>query len=140
METLKASVRMAVRFSEVDSMGIVWHGNYVKYFEDARNAFGEKYGFGYLDMFANDFFAPIVTIDVRYHKPLAYGDEFEAEAEYVPCLGAKMRFVYSITRVSDGALMASGSSTQVFLDMERNMMIHAPEFYAQWRKQMGVEL
>ena len=41
MEELKAYAELKVRFNEVDSMAIVWHGNYVKYFEDARIAFGE---------------------------------------------------------------------------------------------------
>ena len=35
-----------IRFSEVDSMGVVWHGNYAKYFEDAREEFGRKYDLG----------------------------------------------------------------------------------------------
>lgn len=45
---LKAIKNITPRFSEVDSMNIVWHGSYPLYFEDAREAFGEKYGLGYL--------------------------------------------------------------------------------------------
>ena len=42
---------LRVRFSEVDSMRVVWHGEYVRYFEDGREAFGEQYpGLGYLDI------------------------------------------------------------------------------------------
>ena len=43
MKNLFASKEIEVRFSEVDSMGIVWHGSYAKYFEDAREEFGKKY-------------------------------------------------------------------------------------------------
>ena len=49
-----------VRFGEVDSMGIVWHGNYVKYMEDGRESFGEKYGITYLDFFKNRVMSPVV--------------------------------------------------------------------------------
>ena len=35
---------IAIRFSEVDAMNVVWHGNYLKFFEDGREALGEKYG------------------------------------------------------------------------------------------------
>lgn len=140
METLKASLRMAVRFSEVDSMGIVWHGNYVKYLEDAREAFGNKYGIGYLSMVENGYFAPIVSMELKYHNPLVYGDEFIAEAEYVPCVSAKMKFTYRITRVSDGLLVLSGSSVQAFLDLDRNLMLHSPEAYAKWKKEYGMNL
>ena len=47
MEELRASKEFAVRFSEVDSMNVVWHGSYPLYFEDAREAFGKKYGLEY---------------------------------------------------------------------------------------------
>ena len=49
---LESESTFKVRFSEVDSMKIVWHGNYVHYFEDGREAFGKKYeGLSYLDMY-----------------------------------------------------------------------------------------
>ena len=46
--SLQASKEIEVRFSEVDSMNVVWHGSYALYFEDAREAFGAKYGLEYL--------------------------------------------------------------------------------------------
>ena len=48
--TLTASVIIRVRFNETDPLGIVWHGNYIKYFEEGREAFGRKYGLSYLDV------------------------------------------------------------------------------------------
>ena len=62
---LKASKELEVRFSEVDSMGVVWHGSYAVYFEDAREAFGAKYGLGYMTFFFYFFLASLV--DVNYH-------------------------------------------------------------------------
>ncbi len=47
MKELKATVPLKIRFSEVDSMNIVWHGSYMMYFEDAREAFGREYGIAY---------------------------------------------------------------------------------------------
>ena len=46
MRELKTSKEFEIRFSEVDSMNIVWHGAYPLYFEDAREAFGKKYDLG----------------------------------------------------------------------------------------------
>ena len=45
---LSETVRVQVRFSEVDSIKMVWHGNYITYMEDAREAFGRKYGLEYM--------------------------------------------------------------------------------------------
>ena len=47
---LSESLIITVRFSETDPLGIVWHGNYIKYFEDGREAFGRKYGISYLNV------------------------------------------------------------------------------------------
>ena len=66
----KTSLR--VRFSEVDSMQIVWHGEYVRYFEDGREAFGREFaGLGYMDIYASGYTAPIVELHLQYRKPLA---------------------------------------------------------------------
>ena len=55
--------RVKVRFSEVDSMHIVWHGRYVSYFEDGRESFGLEFpGLGYMDIYENGFTAPIVEL------------------------------------------------------------------------------
>jgi acyl-CoA thioester hydrolase len=60
---LVTTTQTTVRFSEVDSMQVVWHGEYVKYFEDGREAFGREYpGLGYLDFYANGYTAPIVDV------------------------------------------------------------------------------
>lgn len=48
MTELTELLEFDIRFSEVDSMNVVWHGSYPLYFEDAREAFGRKYGLGYL--------------------------------------------------------------------------------------------
>ena len=51
--TLSYVAEIPVRFSEVDSLQIVWHGHYIEYMEEAREAFGKKYGLSYLDWKAN---------------------------------------------------------------------------------------
>ena len=51
MIELKASKEVEIRFSEVDSMNVVWHGSYPLYFEDAREAFGKKFGLAYIVLF-----------------------------------------------------------------------------------------
>src|SRR5678816_1516050 len=107
-----------VRFNEADPLGIVWHGHYVRYFEDAREAFGKKYSCGYLDFYKQGFVVPIVKIDCDYKKSLRYGDTVIVEATYHPSLAAKINFTYKLFHGTTGELVAKGSSTQVFLDVE----------------------
>ena len=82
MKELKATVPLKIRFSEVDSMNIVWHGSYVMYFEDAREAFGGKYGIAYLDIFGNGYYAPLVDLSFKYKSPITYDMKPEITITY----------------------------------------------------------
>jgi len=139
-KTIKASVEVEVRFSEVDSLAIVWHGHYLKYFEDAREAFGRKFGFGYLDIFNNGFVTPLVNISCDYRKPLVYGDKAIVEIVFVNTPAAKIIFEYKVFNAATKELVATGSSTQVFLTRE-NSELHmtVPGFFAAWKKKVGFE-
>ena len=72
--SLYESIQLRVRFSETDPLGIVWHGNYIKYFEDAREAFGRKYGISYLDVERHGFATPIVKSVCEHKKWYATGN------------------------------------------------------------------
>ena len=88
----KTSLR--VRFSEVDSMQIVWHGEYVRYFEDGREAFGREFaGLGYMDIYASGYTAPIVELHLQYRKPLKVNDTAVVETRYIATEAAGHRVV-----------------------------------------------
>ena len=65
MPAISETVRVKVRFSEVDPIRMVWHGNYIKYLEDAREAFGHRYGISYLQISGHGYYAPIYDLQVR---------------------------------------------------------------------------
>lgn len=123
-----------VRFSEVDSMNIVWHGNYIKFFEDGREAFGKRYGIGYLDIYRAGYTAPVVELHCNYMKSITYGETAVVETKYIFLPAAKIRFEYDIYRESDNALVATGYSLQVFLNNEGELEWNKPEFYIEWQR------
>ncbi len=137
--TLTDRKEITVRFSEVDSMRIVWHGNYLKYFEDGRESFGLKYSLGYLEVYKHHVMIPIVKINCDYKRPLVYGDVFIVETTFISTEAAKIVFEYTITRKHDGEVLASGSSTQVFLTPEGELLLTSPEFFTGWKRKWGVE-
>ncbi len=134
MEELFAEKEIEVRFSEVDSMGIVWHGSYVKYFEDAREEFGKEYNLGYLRIFGEGFYAPLVKLDFNYKKPLVYGDKMIVKVIYKKTDAAKICFNYKIFSTKDKSLIATGESIQVFLDKNYQLVWNNPDFYEEWKK------
>ncbi len=68
-------------------MRVVWHGEYVRYFEDGREAFGEQYpGLGYLDIYNSGYTTPIVEMHVEYKLPLRIAERAVVETRYLPLL------------------------------------------------------
>jgi acyl-CoA thioester hydrolase len=114
-------------------MKIVWHGNYIKYFEDGRESFGAKFQLGYLDVYKHNVMIPIVKVQCDFKKPLTYGDTAIVETRFVTSEAAKILFEYTIYRKSDNEVMATGSSMQVFLTPEGELLLTAPEFFISWK-------
>lgn len=132
-QKLSASKQIEIRFSEVDSMSIVWHGSYMLYFEDAREAFGKKYGLGYMTIFNNGFYAPLVEISFKYKRPLVYESDPEIVITYIPTPAAKIVFEYQIQDRITKEVYATGKSVQVFLDKNYELVWDNPQFYQDWK-------
>ena len=137
--TLIAEAQVRIRFNEVDAVGIVWHGSYVSYFEDAREAFGRAYGLDYLTIFGQGFYAPLVDLQFSFKSPLQYGDTAIVEITYLPSDAAKICFSYRILSADRQRVVATGSSVQVFMDKNYRLELYTPEFYLQWQKQQGLK-
>ncbi len=130
---LFAKKEIEVRFSEVDSMAIVWHGSYVKYFEDGREAFGKKYGLGYMDVYANNYMTPLVKMNLDYKNALTYGDSAIIKTTFIDSPAAKIIFQYEIRRKSDNLLIAEGDTTQVFMNLDKELELSSPQFFIDWK-------
>ncbi len=139
MKELRASKPLTIRFSEVDSMNVVWHGSYALYFEDAREYFGEQYGLSYNTYIENGYFAPIVELTFHYKKAIRYGMKPRIDIIYKPTVAAKIEFDYEIVDSEDGSLLATGHSLQVFMNMDYELVWANPDFYLEWKKKWGVD-
>jgi acyl-CoA thioester hydrolase len=113
---LTAELEFDVEFYDVDSMQIVWHGNYIKYFEKARCALLDKIGYGYKQMGDSGFAFPVTGISVKYISSFKFGDRVRAHAaldEYENCLKIK----YELFKARTGELCTRGTSTQMAYDI-----------------------
>ena len=136
---LSESTEVTVRFNEADPLGIVWHGNYIRYFEDGREAFGGKYGLRYLDILEQGYTVPVVNVECSYKRPLRYGDTVLIETRYVPTAAAKIRFEYTLYNAATREVVCTGASVQVFLDREQSVLqLTVPPFFGEWKKTWGL--
>ena len=133
-KTLRASKEFDIRFSEVDSMNIVWHGSYPLYFEDAREEFGRQYKLEYLRMADFGYYAPLVDLQFHYHKALKYGMRPRIDIIYRVTEAAKIVFDYEIYDTATGDLMATGRSVQVFMNKDYELVWTNPDFYQEWKR------
>ena len=137
--TLQHKLEMPVRFNEADPLGIVWHGHYVRYFEDGREGFGKQFGLSYMDFYKCGLVVPIVSIQCNFKKPLRYGDTMMICTTFIPTLAAKIQFRYEIYESSEGQLVASGSSTQVLVDRNSfELHLTNPPFFDDWKSKWKV--
>jgi acyl-CoA thioester hydrolase len=137
--TPAASVAGRVAFHDVDAMRIVWHGNYLKYFEIARDRLFAQHG---IDMYsAGDANGPQVVYPVirtatRHSHPLRYGDEFVCTAILAEAR-TKLIIDYQLELKEGGALCATGRTEQVALRLpELELQLELP---ASLRRAFGRE-
>ncbi|MDR1864622.1 MAG: acyl-CoA thioesterase [Bacteroidales bacterium] len=137
-ETLTASAEVEVHFYDIDAVRIMWHGNYVKYLENGREAFGKKFGLEYMDIYRNGYIVPVADLHVRYLKPAALGDRLTVETRYVPCNSAKLMFDYTIYQQNDRSVVAEASTIQLFMTEDGIFEVSVPGFYRQWKKKWNI--
>jgi len=136
---LTHETEVIIRFNEADPLGIVWHGHYIRYFEDGRESFGRKYGVSYLDFYQQGLAVPIVSVDCQYKRPLRYGDIVIVETTYVPLEAAKLQFEYKMFESKSRDLVAVGSSLQVFVDAKTfDLQLTIPPYFAAWKKKWDI--
>ncbi len=119
-------------------MGIAWHGSYVKYLEDGREAFGRHFpGIGYADMQRAGIYAPVYDLHLRFLSSLKMNDVAEIHTHYEYHPGARLDFSYKIFNQRTGALCIEAHTTQLFTDEEGQMVVDIPDYYREWQEKFA---
>jgi acyl-CoA thioester hydrolase len=136
---LTTTIEHRIRFNEVDALGIVWHGHYIRFFEDGREAFGHEHQLTYLNIYRLGYVAPVVKLTCDYKKSLEYDDVAVIETKFVNHPAAKIIFDYRITLKKTGELIATGNSVQVFIDnVKKELQLIPPPFLTDWKQRLNL--
>lgn len=133
---IKDVVEIDVPFFDVDSMQIVWHGHYVKYFEIARCHLLEQINYNYNQMRESGYVWPIIDLHIRYAKPAVFGQKILVHAEIVEWQ-FRLKMNYRIVDKLSGQRLTRGHSCQVAVDMASNEMCYESPGII-WQK-LGIE-
>jgi acyl-CoA thioester hydrolase len=104
-------------FYDVDPMGIVWHGNYVRYLEVARSALLTRLGYDYEQMAASGYGWPIVDLRLKYRKPAMLKQPVKVRAEIVEYEN-RLKIDYLLSDVATGTRLTTGYTIQVAVDLK----------------------
>ena len=116
--------QLKVRFHEVDSYHVVWHGHYVSRFEVGRNEFAVHFGLDPEQLKAIGLMAPVVDLVCKFKLPARYGEEIVIQTTMQRCETAKLIFHYTLMR--DKEVLAEGSTTHILTDLKGTMLYQIP--------------
>ena len=105
MKTNKTSIR--VRYGETDQMGVVYHANYVNFFEIGRTEWLRSLGYTYKSLEASGIFLPVIGIEIDYKKPAKYDDILTLESSLIEKPNIKIQFSHKIFN-QEGVLLVTG--------------------------------
>jgi len=112
MTVLHSELRLVTSFQDADPMGIIYHGNYFRYFEEARRLLMEQMGYSYLEMQESGYMYPIVETKVRYIQPIRFQQAIRVTAEVVEWQN-RIRVNYTIYDVQTGRRLTKAYTMQV---------------------------
>ena len=120
-----AETRVRVRYAETDQMGVVYHANYLIWFEVGRVEFIRQAGLHYAAMEREEgALIAVVEARARYKAPALYDDELAIRTSLVAVRGSIVRFRYTVQRVGEEAVLCEGETVHMVVgrDMKRRAM------------------
>ena len=112
---IAAEIEFDVAFHDVDMVGVVWYGHYLRYFENARWALMDRLGYGLQRMVDSGYAWPVVQLQSKYVHAARFGERLRARAGLIEW-ESRLAINYLITRIGDGVRIARGQTVQVAVD------------------------
>lgn len=126
---IEAEVEFNVEFYDVDSMDVVWHGNYVKYLELGRVALLEKIRYDYNAMKESGYVFPVTSLKLKYIKPLVFRQKVVIKAALVEYEN-RLKISYIIYDKVTGEIATKAESIQMAVNMKtKTTMFECPECF-----------
>jgi acyl-CoA thioester hydrolase len=123
-----SETRVRVRYAETDQMGVVYHSNYLIWFEVGRVELIRQMGLDYKKMEEDGCGISVVDVHARYRAPARYDDELVIETRLLAARGAVVKFGYRIRRVGDETLLCEGETMHVCVGENMKKMCLPPKY------------
>ena len=118
-------------YADTDMMGVIYHANYLKFFELGRTALIEDLGYNYLSMEEAGYYAPVYDIQITYKKPLRYGDQAFVKTWVAHNDGIKTIYGYTIINGNE-EVCAEGTSIHIIVKKENFRPTSFKKAFPEW--------
>ena len=129
-------IEVRVRYSETDQMGVVYHGNYIPYFEIGRVEWLRNKGVSYKTMEANGIALPIVSMTLNYKKPARYDELLTVKTKFKSQTSVKIEFDCEIWN-EKSELLTTAHFILVFVDVKSGRPIVPPDYINDLLKELN---
>ena len=123
MFIVSSEYNLTVSFEDLDPMNMVWHGNYIRYMEQARCDLFSKLNYTYIDMKNDGIVYPIIKMKTKYIRPARFGDKLAVETEIISIEPA-LEISYTIKRCGEKIFKAE--TMQIAADINTFESIYTP--------------
>jgi acyl-CoA thioester hydrolase len=113
---IRSRVQVTVRYAETDMMGIVYHANYLPWFEVGRTTLLKEIGIPYRKLEEEGYRLPVLEVSAKFVRPAVYDDTLEVISTVSERPLLRIRITYEIRRAGD--LLATGTTLHAFVDRE----------------------
>ncbi|MBK9707640.1 MAG: acyl-CoA thioesterase [Acidobacteria bacterium] len=132
-----SETRLRVRYAETDQAGVVYHSNYLIWFEVGRVELCRDHGFNYREMEAEaDALLPVTRVKATYLMPAKYDDEIIVRTRLTDLRSRSVRFAYEILRGADNTLLAEGETHHIVVNSQGRARSFPPK-YAEFMRGAG---
>jgi acyl-CoA thioester hydrolase len=133
---LTSRTHINVRYAETDQMGVVYHGNYLAWFEVGRTKlFKELVGLSYKKIEADGYYLPVLEVAVKYHRPALYDDDLVIVSTMKEKPVMRLKLHYEVYR--GDTLLVTGSTTHAFIDKQGRPVRPPPYVAARMNELFG---
>ncbi|MEQ6377382.1 thioesterase family protein [Bacillaceae bacterium S4-13-58] len=122
-----------VRYAETDQMQVVYHANYLVWFEIGRTALIEQLGFRYADMEKEGVVSPVVHADVAFKTPVRYGETATIRTSISSYTGVRVIYSYEIFN-EKGELSVQGKTEHVCVEQKSFRPISIKKRFPDWHQ------
>jgi acyl-CoA thioester hydrolase len=134
--------QIRVRYAETDRMDVVYHSNYLVWFETARILMLDEIGIPYLEIEASNLRLPVLTASAAYKRPARFDDRLQIHLFMREKPRARFHFDYEVRR--GATLLATGKTSHGFMDSNGKALRPPVAFLAKidaaWKSQSGAAI